>query len=85
VSGAGRIRVALVDDDATVRAGVASILCSDPVLEIVGEAQDGTEAVELVRRRRPDVVLLDIRMPGGRRSRCTASDPGGGTGDRGPP
>ena len=56
-------RVLLVDDDALVRAGLAMILGSDAGLEIVGEASDGAQAVEAVRRHRPDVVLMDIRMP----------------------
>ncbi|ACZ29798.1 two component transcriptional regulator, LuxR family [Xylanimonas cellulosilytica DSM 15894] len=55
--------VALVDDDALVRAGLSLILGGDPELRIVGEAADGVAAIELVRRERPDVVLMDIRMP----------------------
>ncbi|MHA6797034.1 response regulator [Pseudonocardia bannensis] len=53
----------IVDDDALVRAGLTMILGSAENLEIVGEAADGDEAVEAVRRHRPDVVLMDIRMP----------------------
>jgi DNA-binding NarL/FixJ family response regulator len=55
--------VALVDDDPLVRAGLSLILGGDPALRIVGEAADGAAALELVRRERPDVVLMDIRMP----------------------
>ena len=57
------VRVAIVDDDPLVRAGLAMILGGDPTLEVVGEASDGTEVVELVRRVSPHVVLMDIRMP----------------------
>jgi DNA-binding NarL/FixJ family response regulator len=58
------IRVALVDDQALVRAGFASLVHATDDLTLVGEAADGTEAIDLVRRARPDVVLMDIRMPG---------------------
>jgi DNA-binding NarL/FixJ family response regulator len=58
------VRVLLVDDDPLVRAGLRMILSSADDLEIVGEAGDGSEAVEAVRAHRPDVVLMDIRMPG---------------------
>lgn len=57
------IRVLLADDEAVIRAGVRAILANDAGIEIVAEAGDGREAVELVRRHRPDVALLDIRMP----------------------
>jgi DNA-binding NarL/FixJ family response regulator len=57
------IRVALVDDQALFRAGIRMLLSSQPDLEFVGEAGDGKDGVELVRRARPDVVLMDIRMP----------------------
>ena len=57
------IRVLLVDDDALMRAGLAAILSSDPTVEVVGEAADGRFAVERVGQLRPDVVLMDVRMP----------------------
>ncbi|WP_255455378.1 response regulator [Cryobacterium frigoriphilum] len=57
------IRVALIDDDALVRAGLRMILGGDPTIEIVGEANDGRAALELIGRESPDVVLMDIRMP----------------------
>ncbi len=57
------IRVLLVDDQALVRAGFAMILSAADDLEVVGEAADGQEAILAARRTRPDVVLMDIRMP----------------------
>ncbi|MET0954462.1 MAG: response regulator transcription factor [Cryobacterium sp.] len=57
------IRVAIVDDDALVRAGLRMILGGDPSIEIVGEAADGREALDLIKRVSPHVVLMDIRMP----------------------
>jgi DNA-binding NarL/FixJ family response regulator len=59
----GRIRVALVDDQALFRTGIRMLIGSQPDLQFVGEAGDGAEGVELVRRTRPDVVLMDVRMP----------------------
>lgn len=57
------IRVLVVDDDALVRAGLTVMLGGTPTLRIVGEAADGCEVPDAVRRLRPDVVLMDIRMP----------------------
>jgi DNA-binding NarL/FixJ family response regulator len=57
------IRVLLADDEAMIRVGVRTILATDPGLEVVAEAADGREAVELTLRHRPDIALLDIRMP----------------------
>ena len=53
----------LVDDQALFRAGIRMLVDSQPDLEVVGEAADGREAIEVVRRAAPDVVLMDIRMP----------------------
>jgi DNA-binding NarL/FixJ family response regulator len=60
----GRLRVLLADDQRLVRTGFRMILGAEDDLEVVGEAADGLEAVELVTRLEPDVVLMDIRMPG---------------------
>ncbi len=57
------IRVALVDDQQLFRRGIAMIVRSQPDLLVVGEASDGEEAIALVARERPDVVLMDVRMP----------------------
>ena len=59
------IRVVLVDDQSIVRAGFRIVLETAGGIEVVGEAAGGREAVELVRRLRPDVVVMDVRMPGG--------------------
>lgn len=58
-----KIRLVLADDHAVVRGGLRMLLASQPDLEIVGEAANGQEALELVRSKRPDVVLMDIQMP----------------------
>jgi len=58
------IRVLLADDQALVRAGFAALLGDEADIEVVGQAADGAEAVAATRRLRPDVVLMDIRMPG---------------------
>jgi DNA-binding NarL/FixJ family response regulator len=64
VSGPGEpIRVLIADDQQLLRAGFRVILQSEPGIEVVGEAEDGVDAVEQASRLRPDVVLMDIRMP----------------------
>jgi DNA-binding NarL/FixJ family response regulator len=58
------IRVVVVDDEALIRGGLRLLIGREADLELVGEAGDGAGALELIRRLRPDVALLDIRMPG---------------------
>jgi DNA-binding NarL/FixJ family response regulator len=57
------IRVLVVDDDDLMRAGLRSVLASDPGIEVVGEAADGRDAIYRTRLHEPDVVLMDVRMP----------------------
>ncbi|MET9834236.1 response regulator transcription factor [Streptomyces sp. NPDC006385] len=57
------IRIVLADDERMVRSALRAILSAEPDLEVVGEAATGAEAVSVVRERRPDVVLMDVRMP----------------------
>jgi len=61
---AGVIRVLIVDDDPLVRTGLTMVLGADEGIEVVGEAANGADAVETARRLQPDIVLMDIRMPG---------------------
>ena len=58
-----KIRVAIADDHNVVRAGFVAILEFQPDIEVVGEAKDGIEALKLVKDTKPDVLILDIRMP----------------------
>ncbi|WP_402469876.1 response regulator [Isoptericola aurantiacus] len=58
------VRVVVVDDQELIRAGFVALLDSDDGLDVVGEAADGDQAVTVVRETRPDVVLMDVRMPG---------------------
>lgn len=57
------IRVVVVDDQAMVRAGFAALLAAQSDIDVVGEASDGAQGVEVSRQTRPDVVLMDVRMP----------------------
>jgi DNA-binding NarL/FixJ family response regulator len=59
------IRVVLADDHPVVREGLRGMLAAEPDIEVVGEAASGPEAVALAERLRPDVILMDLRMPGG--------------------
>jgi DNA-binding NarL/FixJ family response regulator len=56
--------VALVDDEPLIRSGLAAVIGAEPDLEVVGQAGDGSEVLDLVGRTAPDVVLMDVRMPG---------------------
>jgi DNA-binding NarL/FixJ family response regulator len=58
------MRVVVADDQAVVRAGLRTVLSAAPDIDVVGEAVDGARAAELAARLRPDVVLMDVRMPG---------------------
>jgi DNA-binding NarL/FixJ family response regulator len=62
-AGAGPIRVLVVDDQALFREGVVTLLSAHPDVEVVGEAENGRQALEMVARLRPAVVLMDLRMP----------------------
>lgn len=59
------IRVAIVDDHDLVRAGIRAILEQDPLFQVVGETGDGQDAIRLIASLRPDVVLMDVHLPGG--------------------
>ena len=59
-----QVRVLLVDDEHLMRAGLAELLTVDPSIEVVAQAASGHEAIILARRYRPDVVLMDVQMPG---------------------
>jgi DNA-binding NarL/FixJ family response regulator len=58
------IRILIVDDHPVVRDGLRGMLAGDPDLEVVGEASDGAKALDVVERLHPDVILMDLRMPG---------------------
>jgi DNA-binding NarL/FixJ family response regulator len=80
------IKVLIADDQALIRSGLRAIIDSEPGMEVVGEASDGAGAIESVRRLRPDVALMDIRMPrldGVAATRALLG--GGGTGGPGGP
>ncbi len=57
------LKLLLADDDAMVRAGLKAVLNSEPDLEVIGEAADGHDAIALASELRPDVIIMDIRMP----------------------
>ena len=71
------LRIVVVDDHPVVRDGLRGMLDGQPDLAVVGEAGDGHEAVAVVVRERPDVVLMDLRMPEGRRGDRDRGDPAG--------
>jgi DNA-binding NarL/FixJ family response regulator len=61
---AGQVRVLIVDDDDLLRAGLRAVLSTDETIEVVGEADNGRTAIERAGGLRPDIALLDVRMPG---------------------
>src|SRR5512145_1475890 len=63
MSGSARIRIMLVDDHVLLRQGLASLLRTEPDFEVVGEAGDGLEAIATAPALRPDIILMDVRMP----------------------
>ena len=60
----GSIRVLVIDDHAIVRKGICALLQTEPSIEVVGEARDGRDAIAAARKLRPDVILMDLVMPG---------------------
>ena len=61
------IRVLVVDDHELVRSGITRMLADNPDIDVIGQASSGEEAIDCVRENRPDIVLMDIRMPAWRR------------------
>lgn len=61
---AGALRVLVVDDQALMRSGFSMMLGVEPDIDVIGDAADGAAAIEMCRRHRPDVVLMDVQMPG---------------------
>lgn len=70
--------VLVVDDQFLIRSGLVALLRAAPGIEVIGEAQDGEEAIEIATRTRPDVILMDIRMPGHQRDHRRRAHPGPG-------
>ena len=66
-------RVVVVDDNELIRTGLAAVLASDPDIEVVGQAGSGPEGVDVARRTAPDLVLMDVEMPGGDGIAATAA------------
>lgn len=64
MTGNDRIRVVIADDQELIRAGFTMVINSQPDMQVVGQASDGAQAVGLVERLQPDIVLMDVRMPG---------------------
>src|SRR5574341_425480 len=66
-----RIRVLIAEDEPSVREAMADLVSSDPAMDVVGAARDADEAIEMARAQRPDVALIDVKMPGGGGPRAT--------------
>ncbi len=64
MAGSQRIRTLLADDEPLIRRGVASVLKDEPDFEVVGEATNGQETIQRARELMPDIILMDLRMPG---------------------
>lgn len=62
--GSGYIRIVVAEDHAMIRAGFAALIDAEPAMRVVGQAADGAQAVALTRQHHPDVVLMDVQMPG---------------------
>ena len=77
-----RIRVIIADDQDLVRAGFSMVINSQPDMTVVGQARDGSEAVRLSQQFHPDVVLMDVRMPGMDGIEATGIITGSGDGSR---
>ena len=77
VAAADTIRLLIADDDPTIRLVMSALVARQDDLELVGEAEDATQAIELTARRRPDVVVLDFDMPGGGGVVAATGDPRG--------
>lgn len=86
MTGNDRIRIVIADDQELIRAGFTMVINSQPDMQVVGQASNGAQAVELVERLRPDIVLMDVRMPGmdglTATGRITACAHGNGEGTR---
>jgi DNA-binding NarL/FixJ family response regulator len=76
------VRVLVVEDNDLIRAGLVTVLASDPEIEVVGQATTGPDGVRLARHRAPDLVLMDVEMPGGDGITATAELTRDGTGPR---
>jgi DNA-binding NarL/FixJ family response regulator len=66
-----RIRVLIAEDEPGVRDAMADLVASDPSMDVVGTAADAEEAIEIARARKPDVALVDVKMPAGGGTRAT--------------
>ncbi len=84
ITGEPRIRIVVADDQEVVRAGFGALLDTQPDFAVVGSAADGAEAIRVCREQRPDVVLMDVRMPGTDGIEATRQIAAEAGGDQGP-